>query len=299
MTVGRKDYGAWMKAGMDMWVLGAEAGTVMALRMARIAIGGAAGAAEVELMGREDPSRDRAADAAHDRCARCHPPRHDRTQIEALSAQGRGEQSPVKRQAKRKGGMIRMPCVMVGLAPFLLPVLAGCAPTTPSGLQAGHGSVTTSIWALRSLQDRTVPRSRPEAATLRLSLDHGIMGTASCNDVGGKELTWAVSTDTEGTFLRDPSQPTSTTVVACNGVAATETAGRFWMSMTGARRWSIDHGNLVIRFGDGTTAVLKAIGPAPVRSDDCRKADPNNFDCPPARSARQAKLIFPWFDGHR
>jgi len=45
-----KAYGAWMKAGMDMWMLSAEAGTVMALRTARIANGGSAGAAEAELM---------------------------------------------------------------------------------------------------------------------------------------------------------------------------------------------------------------------------------------------------------
>lgn len=45
-----KAYGAWMKAGMDMWMLGAEAGSVMALRVARIATGGSAGAAEAELM---------------------------------------------------------------------------------------------------------------------------------------------------------------------------------------------------------------------------------------------------------
>lgn len=50
MTIDAKAYGAWIKAGMDMWVLGTEAGTVMALRMARIATGGSAGAAEAELM---------------------------------------------------------------------------------------------------------------------------------------------------------------------------------------------------------------------------------------------------------
>lgn len=45
-----KDYLAWMKAGFDLWMLGAEAGTVMTLRMARIAAGGAAGVTEAELM---------------------------------------------------------------------------------------------------------------------------------------------------------------------------------------------------------------------------------------------------------
>ena len=43
-------YGAWMKTGIDTWMLGAKDGTVMASRMARIATGGAAGAAETELM---------------------------------------------------------------------------------------------------------------------------------------------------------------------------------------------------------------------------------------------------------
>ncbi|MDR6790730.1 hypothetical protein J2Y58_004113 [Sphingomonas sp. BE138] len=50
MTKASTAYVAWMKAGMDMCMLGAEAGTVMALRIARIAAGGSAGAAEAELM---------------------------------------------------------------------------------------------------------------------------------------------------------------------------------------------------------------------------------------------------------
>ena len=45
-----KAYGAWLTAGFDMWMLGAEAASVMALRTARIAAGGVAGAAEAELM---------------------------------------------------------------------------------------------------------------------------------------------------------------------------------------------------------------------------------------------------------
>ena len=42
-----KAYGAWLTAGFDMWMLGAEAASVMALRTARIAAGGTA---EAELM---------------------------------------------------------------------------------------------------------------------------------------------------------------------------------------------------------------------------------------------------------
>ncbi|MGR6331163.1 hypothetical protein ACU5AX_19050 [Sphingomonas sp. XXL09] len=45
-----KPYAAWMKTGFVLWILGAEAGTVMILRAARISAGGSAGAAEAELM---------------------------------------------------------------------------------------------------------------------------------------------------------------------------------------------------------------------------------------------------------
>ena len=45
-----KAYGGWLTAGFDMWMLGANAASVMALRTARIAAGGAAGATEAELM---------------------------------------------------------------------------------------------------------------------------------------------------------------------------------------------------------------------------------------------------------
>lgn len=45
-----RTYGAWMKAGLDIWMLGAEAGAVIALRLAKIATGGAAGNEEAALM---------------------------------------------------------------------------------------------------------------------------------------------------------------------------------------------------------------------------------------------------------
>lgn len=50
MTMDTRAYAGWMKAGWDMWMLGAEASTVITLRMARMAAGGAAGAAEADLM---------------------------------------------------------------------------------------------------------------------------------------------------------------------------------------------------------------------------------------------------------
>ncbi|WP_242154441.1 hypothetical protein [Sphingomonas sp. BAUL-RG-20F-R05-02] len=43
MMMNAKAYGSWMKTGMDMWLLGAEAASVMALRTARIAAEAAPG----------------------------------------------------------------------------------------------------------------------------------------------------------------------------------------------------------------------------------------------------------------
>lgn len=41
---------AWTRASCDFWMLGAEAASVMSLRMMRLSAGGAAGAKEAELM---------------------------------------------------------------------------------------------------------------------------------------------------------------------------------------------------------------------------------------------------------
>ncbi|WP_395395906.1 hypothetical protein WBP07_19040 (plasmid) [Novosphingobium sp. BL-8A] len=43
-------YTAWMKAGFDFWMLGTEAGTVMTMRLAKIAAGEDDGSVEAELM---------------------------------------------------------------------------------------------------------------------------------------------------------------------------------------------------------------------------------------------------------
>ena len=141
--------------------------------------------------------------------------------------------------------------------------------------------------SVASKPGRTAIQSRGgHAATVT---GHGISGTASCNSVGGRESTWTASTDTGGTFARDPSQPTITTVVGCNDVVATQIAKRFWTLMTNARGWSINRGDLFIRFNDGTMAVLKALGPIARTPTNCRAADPNNFDCPDPVNPREAK----------
>jgi hypothetical protein len=43
-------YNAWMRTGFDFWMLGAEAGTVMTMRLAKLAMGGADASVEAELM---------------------------------------------------------------------------------------------------------------------------------------------------------------------------------------------------------------------------------------------------------
>lgn len=190
---------------------------------------------------------------------------------------------------KRGNGMVRMHCIMLSLTAFMLPAFVGF----PSPASADHptirGPATAWVWELRSLQGQRIHRSAREVVTLRLLPDHSVAGTASCNSIGGQELTWIASTDLRGTFRRDSSQPTIMTQAGCPNAAEVAMAGRFWTLMTSARAWVIDRGYLVIRFGDGTTALLKPIGPAARRSDDCRNADPNNLDCPRAGHARGAK----------
>ena len=43
-------YNAWMRTGFDFWMLGAEAGTVITMRLAKLAVGGAVASVEAELM---------------------------------------------------------------------------------------------------------------------------------------------------------------------------------------------------------------------------------------------------------
>jgi hypothetical protein len=43
-------FGAWFNLGIDMWMLGAEASGVIALRTLKLAAGGAAASAEAERM---------------------------------------------------------------------------------------------------------------------------------------------------------------------------------------------------------------------------------------------------------
>ena len=48
--MGKSAFGDWFAAGMDAWSLGSEASTVIALRTARIAMGGSGALAETSLM---------------------------------------------------------------------------------------------------------------------------------------------------------------------------------------------------------------------------------------------------------
>lgn len=46
----QRDLRAWATAGVDLWMLGTEAASVMSLRMSRIANGGVDAVEEVEMM---------------------------------------------------------------------------------------------------------------------------------------------------------------------------------------------------------------------------------------------------------
>lgn len=49
-TRAKDPFSAWFGLGMDMWMLGAEASSVIALRTVKLAAGGPAAAAEAERM---------------------------------------------------------------------------------------------------------------------------------------------------------------------------------------------------------------------------------------------------------
>jgi hypothetical protein len=69
------------------------------------------------------------------------------------------------------------------------------------------------------------------------------------------------------------------TPVGCGDEAAARLAEQFWALMTTARDWSIDRGNLLIRFDGGETAVFGEVETAAAISVECRTVDPNNLDC--------------------
>lgn len=50
MPTSADPFGPWFKLGMDMWMLGAECSSVIALRTLKFAAGGAAANKEAELM---------------------------------------------------------------------------------------------------------------------------------------------------------------------------------------------------------------------------------------------------------
>lgn len=50
MSLGRRAGKSWLEIGLDAWLLGAEASTVVVLRAARLAEGGPAAGREAQLM---------------------------------------------------------------------------------------------------------------------------------------------------------------------------------------------------------------------------------------------------------
>ena len=163
----------------------------------------------------------------------------------------------------------------------LLAALSGCGAPMAVDRPVAGDHVTARIWGLRDLRGNRVVASRPEAATLRFLPGHGIAGTASCNDVGGRETSWSTDAPgTAGTFAHDPSQPTIRTVVGCMDVRAMETGSRFWKMMATARGWSLSSGTLTIGFADGSRAALVPVGKVRPPGEDCDDPASRNLDCP-------------------
>lgn len=163
----------------------------------------------------------------------------------------------------------------------LLAALTGCSTPMPVDRPVAGDHVTARIWGLRDLQGNRVIASGPETATLRFLPGHGIAGTASCNDVGGKEHSWSAdASGTAGTFAHDPSQPTIRTVAGCRDLQGTETGNRFWDMMATARGWSVSSGTLTIGFADGSRAALVPVGKVRPPRDDCDDPASRNLDCP-------------------
>lgn len=163
----------------------------------------------------------------------------------------------------------------------LLPALTACGTAVPVNRPVAGDRITARIWGLRDLQGTRVNAAGSEAATLRFLPDRGIAGTASCNQVGGRQTSWSADAPgTAGTFAHDPSQPTIRTVAGCRNLRGMETGNRFWDMMATARRWSVSSGTLTIGFADGSRAALVPVGEVRPPGDDCDDPASRNFDCP-------------------
>ncbi|WP_298273863.1 MULTISPECIES: META domain-containing protein [Alphaproteobacteria] len=141
---------------------------------------------------------------------------------------------------------------------LLLIAVSGCSPMRLNDDLTAAGRADTRIWALRDFNDRAVPRTRPEAATIQLAPDHTVRGTSACNHVGGEEILWqGDAREGEGTFRRNVAGVTITTTMGCADRSSMSLGNRFWEGMVHATTWLIGEKTLTIRFDDGSIARLE------------------------------------------
>ena len=148
----------------------------------------------------------------------------------------------------------------VVLRGLLLVAVSGCSAMGPNDDFRASGRLDARVWALREMDSRPVPTTRPEAATIRLASDHTVRGSSACNHVGGEEIRWARDPQVrEGTFRRHAAGATIITAMGCADEARMILGDRFWERMVHAATWSIEKNSLTIRFDDGSSALLKPV----------------------------------------
>jgi hypothetical protein len=110
-------------------------------------------------------------------------------------------------------------------------------------------------WVLYELENRSIGRASPPAATVIFGRDGSISGAAPCNQ-GGAPLNWR-----DGAFYRPANQdrvPVPVfTLMGCLDRQASETGNGFWLQMLGARGWTLAGETVAIQFADGTAARLR------------------------------------------
>lgn len=139
-------------------------------------------------------------------------------------------------------------------------MLASCAPIYGSG-RVDTPRMQGRVWALQRLQGERVAVRPENAATLRLNPDRTVSGTVACNDTSSAQLQWrGMPGDKRGSFDMLGRGPGITTTVLCGDRKAVAIGNRFWSLIETARAWSVDRGDLVIEFADGSEAHLIPLG---------------------------------------
>ena len=137
--------------------------------------------------------------------------------------------------------------IAVGLVVLSMPSLAWAR--DPSG-----------FWALRKFKNLSVAPSSPEAVTFIFGRGNRLGGAAACSYFIGDRIKWFEGKRPKsGFFLVDRNKDLIWTTIACRNAAASKIGGEFWTEMEHSKTWSISKRTLIIRFNDGTLAMLEPV----------------------------------------